>query len=152
MKIGRVTDDTLALFARVWRERGRQYLPQMLTILALVVVIAATTSFYPLLIKAAFDAFADPIGAEATGFVRRMERLVSKSINFEIGVVNAVAPVERIRSCPLGLKSHTSLCPLHKELDKAYAATEAAFAAVTLKSLIESTDPIVPLCDITVAG
>lgn len=93
MKIGRVTDDTLALFARVWRERGRQYLPQMLTILVLVVVIAATTSFYPLLIKAAFDAFADPIGAEATGFVRRMERLVSKSINFEIGVVNAVAVV-----------------------------------------------------------
>jgi ATP-binding cassette, subfamily B, bacterial MsbA len=93
MKIGRVTDDTLALFARVWRERGRHYTPQLLGILALVVVIAATTSFYPLLIKAAFDAFADPIGAEATGFVRRMERLVSKSIDFEIGVVNAVAVV-----------------------------------------------------------
>lgn len=93
MKIGRVTDDTLALFARVWRERGRQYLPQMLTILALVVVIAATTSFYPLLIKAAFDAFADPLTAEATGFVRRAERLVSKSLGIEIGVVNAVAVV-----------------------------------------------------------
>jgi subfamily B ATP-binding cassette protein MsbA len=93
MKIGRVTDDTLALFARVWRERGRQYLPQMLAILALVVVIAATTSFYPLLIKAAFDAFADPLTAEATGFVRRAERLVSKSLGIEIGVVNAVAVV-----------------------------------------------------------
>lgn len=69
-----------------------------------------------------------------------------------LDVVNAVAPVERIRSCPLGLPSHTSLCPLHKEIDKAYAATEAAFGAVTLKSLIESTDPIVPLCDITVGG
>ena len=43
----------------------------------LVLVIAATTSFYPLLIKAAFDAFADPMLAESTGFVRRMERLVS---------------------------------------------------------------------------
>ncbi|SEM55570.1 ATP-binding cassette, subfamily B, MsbA [Bosea lupini] len=93
MKIGRVTDDTFALFARVWRERGRQYTPQLIAILGLVVVIAATTSFYPLLIKAAFDAFADPVGAEATGFVRRMERLVSKSIDFEIGVVNAVAVV-----------------------------------------------------------
>jgi subfamily B ATP-binding cassette protein MsbA len=93
MKIGRVTDDTLSLFARVWRERGRAYLPQMAAILALVVVIAATTSFYPLLIKAAFDAFADPLTAESTGFVRRMERLVSKSINFEIGVINAVAVV-----------------------------------------------------------
>jgi subfamily B ATP-binding cassette protein MsbA len=93
MKIGRVTDDTFALFARVWREQGRRYLPQMAMILGLVVVIAATTSFYPLLIKAAFDAFADPMLAESTGFVRRMERLVSKSIDFEIGVINAVAIV-----------------------------------------------------------
>ncbi|WNJ90841.1 ABC transporter ATP-binding protein [Bosea sp. 685] len=93
MKIGRVTDDTFALFARVWREQGKTYLPQMAMIMGLVVVIAATTSFYPLLIKAAFDAFADPLSAEATGFVRRMERLVSKSIAIEIGVVNAVAIV-----------------------------------------------------------
>ncbi|SIR32495.1 MULTISPECIES: ATP-binding cassette domain-containing protein [unclassified Bosea (in: a-proteobacteria)] len=93
MKIGRVTDDTLALFARVWREQVSRYLPQMAMILALVVVIAATTSFYPLLIKAAFDAFADPLAAESTGFVRRMERLVSKSIGYDIGVINAVASV-----------------------------------------------------------
>ena len=93
MKIGRVTDDTFTLFVRIWRERGQQYLPQLLGILALVVVIAATTSFYPLLIKAAFDAFADPLAAEATGFVRRAERLVSKSLGIEIGVVNAVAVV-----------------------------------------------------------
>ena len=93
MKIGRVTDDTLALFARVWREQIKSYLPQMLMILGLVVIIAATTSFYPLLIKAAFDAFADPLTAESTGFVRRMERLVSKSIGYEIGVVNAIATV-----------------------------------------------------------
>lgn len=93
MKIGRVTDDTLALFARVWREQIRSYLPQMLMILGLVVIIAATTSFYPLLIKAAFDAFADPLTAESTGFVRRMERLVSKSIGYDIGVINAVATV-----------------------------------------------------------
>jgi len=93
MKIGRVTDDTFALFARVWREQGKAYLPEMAMILALVVVIAATTSFYPLLIKAAFDAFADPMLAESTGFVRRMERLTSKSIGIEIGVINAVAIV-----------------------------------------------------------
>lgn len=93
MKIGRVTDDTLALFARVWREQISSYLPQMLMILGLVVVIALTTSFYPLLIKAAFDAFADPLTAESTGFVRRMERLVSKSIGYDIGVINAVATV-----------------------------------------------------------
>lgn len=65
-----------------------------------------------------------------------------------LDVVNAVGSIERINACPLGLKSHTKLCPLHKELDKAYAATEAAFKRVTIKSLLESTNPIVPLCDV----
>lgn len=63
-----------------------------------------------------------------------------------LDVVNAVAPLERITSCPLGLKSHKKLCPLHAELDKAYAATEKAFAEVTIQDLIESTSPIMPLC------
>lgn len=62
-------------------------------------------------------------------------------------VVNAVAPVERIRNCPLGLNSHTSLCPLHKELDRAYAAIETAFQGVTIRSLLDSTEEIVPLCE-----
>ena len=66
-----------------------------------------------------------------------------------LDVVAAVAPIERIRHCPLGLPSHTSLCPLHRELDRAYATVEAAFRGVTLRDLIESTDPIVPLCDVT---
>lgn len=65
-----------------------------------------------------------------------------------LDVVNAVAPLERIRACPLGLSSHTSLCPLHNELDKAYAATEQAFARVTLAKLTRSTSPIVPLCEV----
>ncbi|MBX3438053.1 MAG: Rrf2 family transcriptional regulator [Planctomycetaceae bacterium] len=64
-------------------------------------------------------------------------------------VVNAVAPLERIRECPLGLKSHTALCPLHAELDRAYAATEAAFASVTIEQLLNSTSPVVPLCDVS---
>jgi DNA-binding IscR family transcriptional regulator len=64
-----------------------------------------------------------------------------------LDVVNAVAPVERIRHCPLGLPSHTSLCPLHKELDRAYEATEAAFARVTLGQLLQSTTNIIPMCD-----
>lgn len=64
-----------------------------------------------------------------------------------LDVVNTVSPIERIRSCPLGLKTHTKLCPLHAELDKAYAATEKAFAGVTIKALVESASPIVPLCE-----
>ena len=66
-----------------------------------------------------------------------------------LDVVNTVAPIERIRSCPLGLKSHHKLCPLHAELDKAYAATEAAFGGVTIKDLVESTSSIIPLCEST---
>lgn len=64
-----------------------------------------------------------------------------------LDVVNAVAPVERIHRCPLGLESHTQLCPLHAELDRAYAATEAAFAGVTIGELLGSTSPIIPLCN-----
>jgi len=63
--------------------------------------------------------------------------------------VNAVGSIERINACPLGLKSHTKLCPLHRELDKAYAATEAAFKRVTIKKLLDSTNPIVPLCEVS---
>lgn len=65
-----------------------------------------------------------------------------------LDIVNAVAPLERIRHCPLGLPSHTRLCPLHQELDRAYAATEAAFARVTIGELLQSTSDIVPLCDV----
>lgn len=65
-----------------------------------------------------------------------------------LDVVNAVAPLERIRECPLGLKSHTSLCPLHKELDKTYAATEAALARVKIAQILRSSNPILPLCEV----
>jgi len=64
-----------------------------------------------------------------------------------LDVVNAVAPLERIRHCPLGLPSHTNLCPLHLELDKAYAATEEAFSQVTMGQLLRSDSRTVPLCD-----
>lgn len=69
-----------------------------------------------------------------------------------LDVVNAVAPLERIRHCPLGLPSHTRLCPLHRELDRAYAATEAAFARVTIGELLRSTSDIIPLCDVARSG
>lgn len=65
-----------------------------------------------------------------------------------LDVINAVAPLERIRHCPLGLTSHTRLCPLHKELDKVYADTEKAFARVTLEQLLRSTSTVVPLCEV----
>lgn len=65
-----------------------------------------------------------------------------------LDVVNAVAPLERIRSCPLALPSHTRLCPLHRELDKVYAASEKALARVAIAHLLCSTSSIVPLCEV----
>lgn len=65
-----------------------------------------------------------------------------------LDVVNAVAPLERIRQCPLGLSSHTKLCPLHRELDNVYAASEKALSRVTIAQLVNSTSNIVPLCEV----
>ena len=65
-----------------------------------------------------------------------------------LDVVNAVQPIPRIRHCPLGLKSHTSLCPLHRELDEACAATERAFARVTIAQLLNQPDAVPPLCEL----
>lgn len=65
-----------------------------------------------------------------------------------LDVINAVGPIERINTCPLGLESHTSLCPLHQELDTAYATMEAAFARVTVAQLINQPNQISPLCEV----
>jgi Rrf2 family transcriptional regulator, nitric oxide-sensitive transcriptional repressor len=65
-----------------------------------------------------------------------------------LDVVNAVQPIPRIRHCPLGLKGHTSLCPLHRELDEACAATERAFARVTIAQLLNQPDATPPLCEL----
>lgn len=61
-------------------------------------------------------------------------------------VVNAVAPLERIRKCPLGLSSHQRLCPLHSELDRVYAEIEKSFGHVTVAELVSSTGKVAPLC------
>ena len=66
-----------------------------------------------------------------------------------LDVVNAVGPLERIRHCPLGLTTHTDLCPLHRELDDAFAAVERTFARVTVADLLNRRGPIPPLCEVT---
>lgn len=65
-----------------------------------------------------------------------------------LDVINAVSPVARIESCPLGLPNHGPfLCPLHRRADQAAAAVIAIFEGVTLADLV--TDPMSnrPLCD-----
>jgi len=65
-----------------------------------------------------------------------------------LDVVNAVDPIERIQTCPLGLAAHgVRLCPLHKRLDTALAQVEKAFRQTTLAELLAEPTQSVPLCD-----
>ena len=62
-------------------------------------------------------------------------------------VVNAVEPIQRIRTCPLGLEAHgIHLCPLHKRLDNAMAMVENAFANSTLAEILAEPNRSIPLC------
>jgi Rrf2 family protein len=66
-----------------------------------------------------------------------------------LDVVNAVEPIQRIHTCPLGISTHGKrLCPLHKRLDAALATMEAAFAATTLAEVLADPSKSVPLCEV----
>ena len=63
-------------------------------------------------------------------------------------VVNAVDPIVRITTCPLGLKAHgKNLCPLHKRVDNAMASVEQAFQSTTLAEVIAEPTTSIPLCE-----
>ena len=67
-----------------------------------------------------------------------------------LDVVNAVEPIQRIRTCPLGLSAHgVRLCPLHKRLDAALAMMESAFGNTTLAEVLAEPSDSIPLCDFT---
>lgn len=53
-----------------------------------------------------------------------------------LDVVQAVDPLRRITRCPLGLKGHTALCPLHRRLDGAVAMVEQALRSSTIAELL----------------
>jgi Rrf2 family transcriptional regulator, nitric oxide-sensitive transcriptional repressor len=62
-------------------------------------------------------------------------------------IVNAVDPIKRIRTCPLGLAAHgVRLCPLHKRMDQAMESVEEAFAKSTLAEILAEPTESVPLC------
>lgn len=63
-----------------------------------------------------------------------------------LDVINAVDPLERIHTCPLGLKAHgTNLCPLHCGLNDTALQMEAAFAKTKLADLLNGATPSIPL-------
>lgn len=66
-----------------------------------------------------------------------------------LNVVNAVDPIQRITTCPLGLPNHGgNLCPLHRRVDDAAKAIIDTFGATTLESLVTEKSQSRPLCDV----
>jgi Rrf2 family protein len=66
-----------------------------------------------------------------------------------LDVVNAVEPLCRIYTCPLGIAAHGArLCALHKRLDAAIAGVERAFVSTTLAEVIAEPSKSKPLCDV----
>lgn len=67
-----------------------------------------------------------PAGREATVYV----------------VVQAVDPLCRVRSCPLGIPDHDGrLCPLHAAIDAAFAQLETSFKSSRVVDLVECEMP-----------
>jgi Rrf2 family transcriptional regulator, nitric oxide-sensitive transcriptional repressor len=66
-----------------------------------------------------------------------------------LDVVNAVEPIGRIETCPVGLQAHgVQLCALHRRLDNALEAVEDAFRSTTLAEVLADPNPSVPLCNL----
>lgn len=64
-------------------------------------------------------------------------------------VLNAVDPIQRIRTCPLELKAHgTVLCALHKRLDDATAIIEKSFADSTIADILARPTQSTPLYEL----
>jgi len=65
-----------------------------------------------------------------------------------LDVIQAVDPLKRIETCPLGLRTHgANLCPLHRRLDQAIASVEKAFRESSLSEILEDPDGSRPLCE-----
>ncbi|RMD66020.1 MAG: Rrf2 family transcriptional regulator [Planctomycetota bacterium] len=67
-----------------------------------------------------------------------------------LDALNAVAPLQRIERCPLGLREHgANLCPLHRKMDEAIAAVIAVFEGVTLADIVNAPEGVsAPLCEV----
>ena len=65
-----------------------------------------------------------------------------------LDIVNAVDPLERIESCPLGISSHgNDLCRLHKKLDEAISVIEKDFTDTSITDIITNPTSVLPLCE-----
>ncbi len=67
-----------------------------------------------------------------------------------LDILEAVDPIQRIRHCPLNIKGHVNLCPLHRRLDQAMKLVEDALRKSTLAELLAEPERArgipIPLC------
>src|SRR4029079_5316254 len=76
----------------------------------------------------------------------------AKSISV-LDVIQAVDPIQRIKQCPLGVKSHAAnLCPLHRRIDEAIAMVEKAFARSSIAELVPEQAGVEPFRDAAVVS
>lgn len=62
-------------------------------------------------------------------------------------IVNAVEPLQRLHTCPLGIQSHSNtLCALHRCLDAAMATVEEQFRSTAISDIISEANRVAPLC------
>lgn len=67
-------------------------------------------------------------------------------------VIEAVDPLQRITTCPLGILSHgENLCPLHRRLDNAMEVLERSFRDTTIDEILSEPTSSHPLCPLPVA-
>ena len=68
-------------------------------------------------------------------------------------VVNAVEPIARIRTCPVGANGETSgLCALHRHMDEAIQKIEEMFLKTTMADVIAEASSESPLCVVMSEG
>lgn len=65
-----------------------------------------------------------------------------------LDVVQAVQPFARLKTCPLGLKSHSRvLCPMHARLDEAMAEVESVLSESTIAALLRDPSRPTPMVE-----
>jgi Rrf2 family protein len=67
-----------------------------------------------------------------------------------LDIIDAVDPIRRIHHCPLNIKGHINLCPLHRRLDNAMKLVEDALRESTIAELLVEPERArgipIPLC------
>lgn len=63
-------------------------------------------------------------------------------------IANAIDPIQRITTCPLGLAGHGKrLCPLHRSLDNSIAEVQKHLGSTTLAAVLKPGKTSTPLCE-----